>query len=157
VAEIERKFRVRALPAEAKERAADDVWQGYLSTGPVEVRIRTRNGRHELTLKSAGGLERAEVNLPLTAEQFDELRPLAAGTIQKTRTNVDLGPNTAEIDVYGGNLRGLVIVEVEFPSEADAKAFVPPPWFGREVTTDPRYRNAALAEAESPPEITLPA
>jgi CYTH domain-containing protein len=157
VAEIERKFLVRELPAEAKERTADDVWQGYLSTQPVEVRIRGRDGRHELTLKATGGLERAEVNLALTAEQFDELRPLVAGTIEKTRTAVDLGSTTAEIDVYGGKLAGLRVVEVEFPSEAAARAFVPPPWFGREVTADPRYRNAALAEADAPPEITLQA
>jgi adenylate cyclase len=155
VAEIERKFLVRELPAEAEKRSADDVWQGYFSTTPVEVRIRSRDSTHELTVKSSGGLERAEVNLPLTAEQFDELRPLVEHSIEKTRTELELGPSTAEIDVYGGKLAGLVVVEVEFASEAEARAFSPPPWFGREVTTDPRYRNAALAEADAPPEITL--
>jgi adenylate cyclase len=157
VAEIERKFLVGELPAEAEERAGDGIWQGYLSTKPVEVRIRRRDGTHELTVKSFGGLEREEVNLPLTVEQFEELRPLVTHSIEKTRTELPLGPNTAEIDVYGGKLAGLVVVEVEFPAEAHAKAFNPPSWFGREVTTDSRYRNAALAEAEAPPEITLPA
>jgi len=36
-------------------------------------------------------------------------------------------------------------VEVEFDSEPDARLFVPPSWFGQEVTGDPRYQNAALA------------
>ena len=40
---------------------------------------------------------------------------------------------------------GLPDVEVEFGSERDAAAFVPPPWFDREVTDDDRYANRSLA------------
>jgi CYTH domain-containing protein len=40
-----------------------------------------------------------------------------------------------------------MLVEVEFPSEAAARAFVPPDWFGEDVTGDRRYRNRTLALA----------
>jgi CYTH domain-containing protein len=36
-------------------------------------------------------------------------------------------------------------IPVEFSSESQAGEFTPPPWFGREVTRDPRYTNAELA------------
>jgi adenylate cyclase len=50
-----------------------------------------------------------------------------------------------EVDVYAGDLDGLVSAEVEFASEEAAAAFAPPAWLGREVTGDPRYANRALA------------
>jgi CYTH domain-containing protein len=150
--EIERKFLVRDLPAEVRDRRSDHIRQGYLTLEPVEVRIRSRSGRpHELTVKSAGGLSRAEINVPLTPEQFDELWPLVQRSIEKERTVHELAGKSVEVDVYSGKLDGLVVAEVEFDSEGEAQAFTPPSWFDREVTTDGRYRNAALADAEAPP------
>jgi CYTH domain-containing protein len=35
---------------------------------------------------------------------------------------------------------------VEFGDEIQAKAFVPPQWFGADVTEDGRYKNKSLAE-----------
>jgi adenylate cyclase len=144
--EIERKFLVDRLPEEVRARPATHIRQGYLAVEPAEVRIRSRDDTsHELTVKSVGGLSRSEVNLPLTPEQFQELWPLVDRSIEKDRTRYKVDGGTAEVDVYRGPLSGLVVAELEFPSEAAAAAFVPPAWFGTEVTTDPRYRNAALA------------
>jgi len=151
VPEIERKFLVVRIPDELTEPGVE-IRQGYLSTEPVEVRVRsTDRDRHELTVKSLGGLTRVEVSVPLAPGQFDELWSLAHGVIEKTRRHVGVGGHTAEVDVYGGKLDGLVVVEVEFPSEQEAAVFVPPAWFGREVTNDRRFRNAALAAADGPP------
>ncbi len=156
--EIERKFLVRDLPLEARGGEPDRIRQGYLTVDPVEVRIRSRAGpSHELTVKSAGGLSRVEVNVPLTGEQFDELWPLVQRGIEKERTVLPAGDATVEVDVYGGKLAGLVVAEVEFATEAEARAFDPPGWFGAEVTDDVRFRNAALALADAAPQITLPA
>lgn len=156
--EIERKFLVRDLPPEVREARPDHIRQGYLTLEPVEVRIRSRADRpHELTLKSTGGLTRAEVNVVLTPEQFEELWPLVQRSIEKQRTVLELEGWTVEVDVYVGKLAGLVVAEVEFGTEAEAELFAPPAWFGVEVTTDDRFRNSALATAESPPQITLPA
>jgi adenylate cyclase len=150
VPEIERKFLVARIPDELPEPGVE-IRQAYLTTKPTEVRVRSSDGRHELTVKSLGGLTRVEVSVPLESGQFDELWALAQGVIEKTRRRVDVGGHTAEVDVYGGKLDGLVVVEVEFPSEQEAASFLPPPWFGREVTTNGRFRNAALAVADGPP------
>jgi CYTH domain-containing protein len=53
--------------------------------------------------------------------------------------------SVAEVDVHRGELSGLCIAEVEFSSEGEAAAFQLPAWFGREVTGEPCWANAALA------------
>jgi len=142
--EIERKFKVKAFP-EHGLGAGSAIRQGYLAVAPVEIRLRAQDGGHELTVKSLGGLRRVEVALPLTPEQFDELWPLVTTFVEKSRHLVQLAGALAEVDVYGGKLRGLTVVEVEFASEEEAASFVPPHWFGDEITEDSRFRNAALA------------
>jgi CYTH domain-containing protein len=150
VPEIERKFKVETLP-EDLSRPGSAIRQGYLSIEPVEIRLRGHDDARELTVKSVGGLRRVEVALSLTQAQFDELWPLVTAFVEKTRHLVELGDAVAEVDVYGGTLGGLMVVEVEFASEEEAARFTPPGWFGEEVTEDSRFRNAALALAEKPP------
>ena len=55
-----------------------------------------------------------------------------------------------ELDVYTGDLEGLVVAEVEFDSEEAAEAFAPPEWFGEDVTDDVRYKNQRLARDGAP-------
>ena len=148
--EIERKFKVETLPEDLLGPSSE-IRQGYLSVEPVEIRLRARDDARELTVKSLGGLRRVEVALPLTPEQFDELWPLVTAFVEKSRHLVQLAGALAEVDVYGGKLRGLVVVEVEFTSEEEAASFVPPHWFGDEITEDSRFRNAALALAGKAP------
>jgi CYTH domain-containing protein len=149
--EIERKFKVETLP-EHLLGPGSAIRQGYLSVAAVEVRLRAQSNGHELTVKSLGGLRRVEVTLPLTPKEFDELWPLVTTFMEKTRHRAELDDGVAELDVYGGRLEGLMVVEVEFDSEEQARSFTPPDWFGAEITDDSRFRNAALAQAENPPE-----
>jgi CYTH domain-containing protein len=147
VAEIERKFRVDAVPGfdEAEEIAID---QGYLAIDrEAEVRLRRAAGEHRLTTKRGHGAEREEVEIEVGATDFERLWPLTAGRrIAKTRRRIDLGDDlTAEVDVYAGELDGLRVVEVEFPDRTAARAFEPPDWFGDELTGDERYANQSLA------------
>ncbi|HNS59165.1 MAG TPA: adenylate cyclase, partial [Nitrosomonas europaea] len=66
--------------------------------------------------------------------------------VEKTRYSGKLPDGQLfELDVFAGHLSPLMLVEVEFLSEDAAQAFIPPPWFGEEVTEDKRYKNKALA------------
>ena len=146
--EIERKFLVDAEPAIIEGHTPTRIRQGYLAiTDDTEVRVRSRDGDHVLTVKGGRGLVRREVSVPLTPNQFDELWPLTAGRrINKRRWVIPHDDGVElEIDVFDDELDGLVIAEIEFDSEQASDAFVAPDWFGREVTDDSRYRNAALA------------
>ena len=52
---------------------------------------------------------------------------------------------TIEFDVFEGKFQGLMLAEVEFETEEEAKAFVPPEWFGRDVTYSGEYQNSRLS------------
>jgi adenylate cyclase len=145
VAEVERKFRVASVPDDVGAGAS--LRQGYLAIdGDVEVRVRDEDGACTLTVKGGSGLERAEVEAAIDPGRFAELWPLAGDrTIEKVRHRLPLGDATAELDLYGGRLDGLAIVEVEFPDRAAAEAFTPPDWFGEELTGRKGWSNASLA------------
>lgn len=158
--EIERRFLITHVPDSVATRGGEVIEQGYLSAGggPAEVRVRRRGETTVLTVKSIGGLERREVELPIDARTFENLWPLTAGRrIRKRRIVLDEGGKTVELDVYEGALSGLVTAEVEFDSADDAEAFAPPGWFGEEVTENPSYRNEALALNGLPPGFEKPA
>jgi adenylate cyclase len=55
-----------------------------------------------------------------------------------------------ELNVFRGNLQGLVLAEVEFGSTAKSAEFKPPDWLGEEVTEDIRYKNQSLAQKGAP-------
>jgi len=151
--EIERKFLVTALPDGLGEGEAID--QGYLAIAPdgVETRIRRRAGAATLTVKSGPAMTRVEEEIPLEAARFDALWPLTEGRrLEKVRHLIGLERGlTAELDVYGGVLAGLLTAEIEFPSEAAARDFSPPPWLGEEVTGDATYANQNLATLSAAP------
>ena len=147
--EIERKFLLPALPPDLDRHPGQRIEQGYLAFSPegVEVRVRRKGDHHFLTVKKGGGMSRVEVELPLPASEFDTLWPLTTHVrVSKVRHELP-GPDglTVEVDIYDGNLAGLWVAEVEFPDEDTAHAFQPPPYFGREITGDPAYRNQVLA------------
>ena len=145
--EIERKFLVSQLPEPLDRWPHSAIEQAYLCRRPV-VRVRREGEVYTLTYKGEGLLEREEYNLPLTREAYLHLLAKADGAaIAKERYRIPLGPYTVELDRFAPPLAPLVLAEVEFDSRAQAEAFAPPPWFGREVTCDPAYTNAALSHA----------
>jgi adenylate cyclase len=147
--EIERKFLVDEVPADLGRHPARPVRQGYLAVEPGggEVRVRRIDDATVLTVKRGTGRTRVEEEVPIDPAAFERLWPLTEGRrVEKVRHLVPAGDGLVlELDVYEGDLDGLVVAEIEFPSEAVADAWAPPPWLGAEVTTDERYKNHSLA------------
>ncbi|HSS58961.1 MAG TPA: CYTH domain-containing protein [Solirubrobacteraceae bacterium] len=152
--EIERKFLVAERPSGLERWPSTTIEQGYLAVtgdGP-EVRVRRRDGRAYLTVKSGGGRVRVEEEIEIEPDRFERLWPLTEGLrIEKTRYEIDGGDGLViELDVYMGDLAGLVVAEVEFASEEAADGFAPPGWLGPDVTDDVRYKNQLLARDGAP-------
>jgi adenylate cyclase len=149
--EVERKFLVGELP-DLDDTESDEIDQGYLAIdADGEVRVRRRGDRFFLTAKRGTGLARQEAEVELDRASFDELWPLTEGRrLHKRRHMLPHGDRKIEVDVYGGDLEGLVVAEVEFPSEDEARAFDPPAWLGEEATGDKRYLNETLATEGTP-------
>jgi CYTH domain-containing protein len=155
--EIERKFLLPAPPDDLDRHPSTAIEQGYLAVHPdgTEVRVRRRGGAATLTVKSGGGKVRAEEELALADADFERLWPLTEGRrIEKVRHVIPTERDGVEIelDVYTGDLAGLVVAEIEFPGEDEADAFAAPEWLGREVTGDGRFKNQRLAVDGRPDE-----
>ena len=146
--EIERKFLVKDdtwLPCvEGKTR----ILQGYLANdSTTTVRVRIRSDAAFLTIKGAtAGISRSEFEYPIPVVDAESmLREMAISpVIEKVRYRVCCGAHVWDLDVFGGDNAGLVLVEVEL--DAEDAAFEMPDWAGKEVSDDSRYYNVNLAQ-----------
>lgn len=143
--EIERKYLIRELPERLEQYPCRQIEQGYLNTDPV-VRIRRTDEQYTLTYKGKGFMVREEYNLPLNRNAFLHLREKIDGIlIKKRRYLIPFETYTIELDVFEGALAPLLLAEVEFETEDEANAFVPPSWFGEDVTFSSSYHNNTLS------------
>ena len=144
--EIERKYLIHKLPEDLETYPRKKIQQAYLCTDPV-VRIRRQDQDYYLTYKGGGLMVREEYNLPLNKTAYEHLLEKADGIIlSKTRYLLPLTDTlTIELDVFDPPYQGLWLAEVEFSTEEDANAFVPPAWFGEDVTFSRAYHNSTLS------------
>lgn len=150
--EIERKFLINdleKLPFKHTDFPHREIEQGYLCTEPV-VRIRKDGSNYILTYKSKGLMVREEYNLPLTKESYKHLKAKADGRIiSKTRYVIPMENGLElELDIFSGELKPLVLAEIEFPDEETASSYKAPDWLGEEVTFSPRYHNSSLSSIQ---------
>lgn len=153
--EIERKFLISELPFEELQGAKPtNLMQGYLVLGEnSELRIRKASTRHFLTSKSGSGLVREENEEEISKQAFDIMWPFTENRrVEKLRFTFAYQGYQCEIDIYSGSLADLMVLEVEFSSEEDARAFTPPTFCSREITSDQRFKNATLAKLGVPRE-----
>jgi CYTH domain-containing protein len=100
-----------------------------------------------LTIKSGGLAVRQEFELPLQEADYARLFQKVEGRVlQKVRYLIPLEDGyTAELDRFEGELEGLLLVEVEFPSVEAMNAFTAPDWFGEDVSGSAQYHNSVLS------------
>lgn len=143
--EIERKFLAKEIPFCLSKYPSVMISQYYISFSPT-IRIRQSNKDYFLTVKGKGHIAREEFEIPISEEEYQSLQKKCdMPPIIKTRYFVPLENHlTAEIDIYKGDITGLITIEVEFDTQELAHAFVPPNWFGKDVSLDHRYKNTSL-------------
>jgi len=141
--EIERVFLIKQLPNDLdgcepiKIKAGDFYNPDELSVNRVDhLNIRQKGDRYEIRKKEGSSdYKKLEHAIYITKEEFDILMTVAT---QKHEKNMYLYPladkSIGEIDIYLGKLIGYARVEVEFKNEEEMKNFVPPDWFGTEIT-----------------------
>lgn len=140
---------------EDHETKAHVLKQVYAAIAPdgSELRIRSiDNNTFEQTAKSKGGLVRGEETIPVSKTPFDiawadDHHP----RIEKIRYSIPYEGYVIELDFYEGDLEGLITAEVEFSGETEreavaaSEAFLPPAWFGKDVTNNKEFKNQNLA------------
>ena len=148
--EIERKFLVKGDSYKWNASAKSQIIQGFLSRDPARtVRVRVRDNEGFITIKGSGEGGAAhpefEYSVPLQ-DAIDMLGLCQPPIITKTRYIVMNGRDKWEVDEFHADLQGLVIAELEVPSED--YSFSLPDFVGNEVTGDRRYYNSQLGMTE---------
>ena len=159
--EIERKFIVfeENLPDLSKSGYMD-ITQGYIyEMGSKYVfRLRqilytSKNGfvlsdEYYQTIKGSRFKEREEYETYIWKNTFSTFWPLCKNrSVHKFRYEIPIknSNRSAFLDIYKNELKGLFTVEVEFGSIEECDSFIPPSWFGEEVTENINYTNVNLA------------
>jgi len=148
--EIERKFLVdlKAINIFIENKIFDNkitIKQGYiLNSKEKVVRIRITNDKSYITVKGQNkGLIRPEYEYEIPKVDAEEMiNTLCSNIIEKTRYVWKDNGNTWEIDEFHGHNRGLIMAEVEIPSEDYYVEL--PNWIDKEVSDDDRYYNSNL-------------
>ena len=157
--ETERKYLldVNNLPYESMKIATIyNFTQTYINYSP-EIRVRARTGDkndYYMTIKvplDDTGLSRREIEFFISADEYAELIKKQVGTvILKTRYQFWEENYYISVDVYSGDLSGLAVAEIQFDSVEEANSYTPPKWFGEDITSDSRYKNANLSKNGMP-------
>lgn len=146
--EIERKYLVVNDSYRRLATSAIDLAQGYLSTDvDSTVRVRVAGEKAWITIKGRNcGASRKEWEYSIPTE---DARAMLAECckghlIEKTRYIVDAGKGLRwEVDVFHGRHEGLVVAEIELPTEDTP--YTLPSFIGEEVTGNPAYYNSVLS------------
>ena len=133
--EIERKFLLNSLPEDFDSYPHREMEQGYLITDGCTLRIRKADDDCYLTLKQKPGSHEGSV---IVNEEFETEIPEESYEALKQLV--------IEVDVFHGNLEGLVFAEIEYRDGDDALTLPLPVWFDRDVSGDRRFRNTKLSE-----------
>ena len=148
----ERRFLVdaKALPDLGGARRIEDL---YIDGGRLRLRAITDLATGEKTFKLAkkyapdNPMIGPMTNLYLNADEYAVMNLLPGARLSKRRHKV--GGFT--IDVFEGRLEGLVTAECEASNRLAAMRFAVPAWCVREVTSEPEYTGARLAQAQFAP------
>lgn len=149
--EIERKFLINKenLPKNLEQYPHHELEQAYIITEPV-LRIRKKDDEYIFTYKGQGLMKREEIEFMLTKEAYEKLRCKCEGNIiSKVRYEIPAKNHLIiELDAFHGDFEGLYLAEVEFTNEQDALSYIPPKWFGEEVTQINTFHNSTLSKME---------
>lgn len=154
--EIERKFAVAKIPDDLKKYEKEEIEQGYLCIKPT-VRIRKSNDEYTLNYKwkqkgldEKIAIQNIEYTMPLTEENYKILlNKIENNLIKKDRYKIPINDGLiVELDVFHGNLEGLVFAEVEFQNIEIAESFNKPDWLGKDLCFDKRFDNTLLSKVE---------
>ncbi|MCF0178909.1 MAG: CYTH domain-containing protein [Bacteroidales bacterium] len=151
--EIERKFLVKS---DIYKTLATGTYyrQGYVPTlNGMTVRLRIAGEKGFITMKDhAIGFTRHEFEYEIPKEDATQMLELMCSKpqIEKHRYVIPASSNSElassqlfwEVDEFLGDNAGLVVAEIEVPSEDTT--FEIPDWVGEEVTGDKRYYNSHL-------------
>lgn len=140
--ELERTYLAKGLPKDLVNFPSKEMLDIYLpsTSDHPKLRIRRRGDVFEITKKSpvveGDASRQIEQTIPLLREEYEELCLVPGMRVAKTRYLYKENGVDFEVDVFGDELAGLVLVDVEFTSVEEKNAFSIPSFCLAEVTQE---------------------
>lgn len=130
--EYEKTYLARQLPSgltTAKSVLIRDVFVPE-SAGHAVLRLRAKNDDYVITKKTVlHGTDSSVMNeetIPLSSDEYEALASCSKKDFIKRRYYVEIAGRSAEVDVFGERLQGLVVIDFEFASEEEKDVFAMP-------------------------------
>ena len=146
--EWERRFLLERFPEDVSVAVVRQILDRYITGTRLRLRrMSDSDGAVEfkLTQKVGDGADGAFqgqlTTIYLTEAEYNVIARLPAALVEKRRYSVP----PFGIDVFEGDLRGLVLAEAEFSSEEEAAVVELPAFLSREVTCDRRFTGGCLS------------
>lgn len=142
--EIERKWLVKELPDLSKYKAIE-YERHFLSISPNrEERIQRVGDKYEYEVKETNNVYKSVKSKKIiSVADFERYKTKSIKSITRSSYTIQKSPEIS-VKIYHGIYKGLIRVEAEFSSESEAKIFVPPDWFGTEITNTILGRDSKL-------------
>jgi CYTH domain-containing protein len=141
--EFELTFLAKELPngfsKDIHSKEILDIYIPQSSEHPI-LRIRKNGDLYEITKKQPVSendpSHQTENTIPLSEEEFKTLSDMPGKRLRKIRYYYSENGIDYEVDVFKDALEGLVLVDVEFKSNAEKELFQAPTWTLVDVTKD---------------------
>lgn len=131
--EFELTYLVSALPDGLKDAGSTDMVDVYFPedlTVHPRLRLRQQGGKRTLTKKQplddSDASAHLETTIQLDQAEFEALRKASNRIVEKKRYKIKIGGRNAEVDLFQGDLKGLVLIDFEFPNRPEMDAFEAP-------------------------------
>ena len=140
--ELELTYLARELPVETKDILPTKIRDIYLpEDSPMPfIRLRQKGSHYEITKKkpvNEGDFSyQTEQTIPLEQDEFEALAVSSRRMVEKNRYQVVIDGHAAEVDVFSGAFKGLVLIDFEFETQAAKQNFSPPACCLAEVTQE---------------------
>ncbi|HAN08987.1 MAG TPA: adenylate cyclase [Clostridiales bacterium] len=149
--EIEITYLAKSIPEGLGKCEHKEVFDIYLPKGEKHpsTRIRKNGNKYEITKKKRidenDASIREEGTLKLTKDEFDTLKMIDGKKVIKERYNYMYNGKIAEIDIFNGELEGLVLVDIEFETPEEKNAFIIPDFCLADVSQEEFTAGGMLA------------
>lgn len=149
--ELERTFLVKEILDGLEGYTSKKIVDLYVENGTphADLRIRKNAEKYEVTRKipveDGDHSKQIETTIVISEAEFESLASVRARKVEKTRYYYPYEGRMAEVDVFEGDLRGLVVADFEFADDAEKDSFTMPDFCLADITQEEFIAGGVLA------------
>ena len=150
IEELEKTYLAKYLPQDLKDSPFEEIIDIYIPKSIVHPKLRLRKKGEKIELTKKGPKDKdvshlIEETIKLDKEEYEIFSQIEGKKVVKLRYYYKFNEITAEFDIFQGDLKGLVLVDVEFKTIKEKDNFKMPDFCLEEVTQEDFIAGGMLA------------